>query len=116
MLSDYITIGLHSSAPNFRLTLTAGPRRPLYRKDPLGGGLAEPGPRGEWSIKASETSSQFHSLTQETYCQHLTIDQASNCLSTSSHAILWVPIAKISIDLALPIQLFSMDFSRPYLY
>ena len=79
-----IAIELLSSASNFRLTTTAGLRRYLYRSDPRG----TPGvPRGGgWSIKASDTSSRFHSLSQEPYSEHRSIDQAGDCLSTSSHA------------------------------
>ena len=43
-------------------------------------------PGGSWSIKAIETSSRFHSLSQEPYSEHRTIDQAGDCLSTASHA------------------------------
>ena len=81
-------------------------------------------PGGSWSIKAIETSSRFHSLSQEPYSEHLTIDQAGDCLSTASHAnamgsyaILWVPIVKTSICLTILSITFpailSMDFSRP---
>ena len=48
------------------------------------GGVRDPG--GSWSIKAIDTSSRFHSLSQEPYSEHRTIDQAGDCLSTASHA------------------------------
>ena len=51
---------------------------------PGGGGVRDPG--GSWSIKPIETSTRFHSLSQEPYSEHLTIDQAGDCLSTASHA------------------------------
>ena len=55
------------------------------------------------TIKASETSSQFHSLVRDSYRQHLPIDQAGDRLSRSSHANAMgsysYTIAKISIDL-----------------
>ena len=126
MLNCYIiAIGLLSSASNFRLTTKAGLRRYLYRSDPRGGRVRDPG--GSWSIKAIETSARFHSLSQEPYSQHRTIDQAGDCLSTASqanamgsYAMLWVPIVKNSICLTILSITFpailSMDFSRPDLY
>ena len=109
-----IAIELLSSASNFRLTTTAGLRRYLYRSDPRGGGC-DPG--GAWSIKAIETNARFHSLSQEPYSQHRTIDQAGDCLSTASHANAMGSYVKNSICLTILSITFpailSMDFSRP---
>ena len=70
---------------------------------PRGGVRQSPEPG---TIKASETSSRFHSLSQEPYSQHLTIDQASNCLFTSSHAnamgFLYYAKGPYSEDLYMP--------------
>ena len=90
----------------------------IYTGVTPGGGVRDPG--GSWSIKAIDTSSRFHSLSQEPYSEHRTINQAGDCLSTASHAMLWVPIAKTSIclsilSIAFP-AILSMDFSRPDLY
>ena len=56
----------------------------IYTGVTPGGGVRDPG--GSRSIKASETSTRFHSLSQEPYSAHRTIDQAGDCLSTTSHA------------------------------
>ena len=117
MPNYYTTIEAYSSLPNFRLTLTAGARSLLYRKDPpRGGGVlalrASLDPGGVWSIKASETSSQFHSLVRESYRQHLPIDQAGDRLSRSSHANAMgsYTIAKISISLYILSIAFPASF------
>ena len=46
----------------------------IYTGVTPGGGVRDPG--GSWSIKAVETSTRFHSLSQEPYSEHLTIEKA----------------------------------------